>query len=149
MRVAGEAGAARSESEVQVGGDVGRIRRDMDATRRRLEHYLEEVERRRREITDVRLQARRHPALVVGLGLVAAVAVGGAVLTLRRTRERRSVARFRRVLGALGEAGKPPAPEAGHRLVGLFLKAGAPLGVALAKGLLTRAAAGVYRKPGR
>ncbi|MEO8053734.1 MAG: hypothetical protein ABI768_01175 [Acidobacteriota bacterium] len=144
MSAAREAEAGSSKGEDKAAEDVGRIRGEIDATRRQVERYIEEVERRRREMTDVRLQARRHPALVVGVGIIVAAAVGGAVLKSRRARDRRAVSRLRSALGIL--AGKTKRPETprkrnGGRLVGLIVKAAVPLGMALAKSLLARGAA--------
>lgn len=86
MSVVRDADAGRSQGEEKAAEEIARMRREIDATRWQLERYIEEVDRRRREMTDVKLQARRHPALVVGLGIVVAAAVGGAVVRSRRAR---------------------------------------------------------------
>jgi hypothetical protein len=48
-----------------------RVREDIDATHRRLERLLGELDRRRREALDIRLQMRRHP-LIFAAGAAAA-----------------------------------------------------------------------------
>ena len=141
--------AGRTKGEDAVAEETWRLRREIDATRGELDRYIEELQRRRRELTDVKLQVRRHPAIVVGLGVAVAAVVGAAVLGARRARKRKAVSRVRRALGALGSLPPAPRPPAGGRMLDLFLDAGLPLGVALAKGLLRRDSGSVARKTGR
>lgn len=141
--------AGRTKGEDTVAEETWRLRREIDATRGKLDRYLEELQRRRLELTDVKLQVRRHPAIVVGLGVAVAAAVGAAVLGARRVRKRKAVSPVRRALEALGS--RPPAPRrpSGGRMLDLLFGAGVPLGVALAKGLLRRDSGSVVRKTGR
>ncbi len=85
----GEAGASkRIEGEITtLRGDIGEI--------------VSELDRRRREAFDLRLQLRRHPVAVSLAGLAVAVVVGGAVALLvqdaRRRRKRSYKARQLRI----------------------------------------------------
>jgi len=67
-----------------------RLRTDIDATHRRLERLLGELDRRRREALDLKLQMRRHPvAFAVGGALVLAAVGGGTSLAIMRMQRRR------------------------------------------------------------
>lgn len=70
-----------------------RLREDIDATHRRLEGLLGELDRRRREAFDIRLQMRRHPVIFIAGAALALGAVGGgtalAIARLRRLQRRR------------------------------------------------------------
>ena len=73
-----------------TGRDSDRLRADIDATHRRLEGLLGELDRRRREAFDLKLQMRRHPvAFAVGAALVLAAVGGGTSLALVRIQRRR------------------------------------------------------------
>ncbi len=78
-------GGAESESD--------RLRADIDATHRRLEGLLGELDRRRREAFDVRLQMQRHPLVFAAGAALALGAVGGgtalAIARVRRSRRQR------------------------------------------------------------
>ncbi len=66
-----------------------RLRSDIDATHRRLEGLLGELDRRRREAFDVRLQARRHPvAFAVGAALALGALGGGTAFAIARIHRR-------------------------------------------------------------
>ena len=70
--------------------DSDRLRADIDATHRRLEGLLGELDRRRREAFDVKLQMRRHPvAFTVGAVLALAAVGGGTSLAIMRIQRRR------------------------------------------------------------
>lgn len=87
----------RSEGKTANGGgghrESDRLREDIDATHRRLEGLLGELDRRRREAFDVRLQMRRHPLIFAAGAALALSAVGGgtalAIARMRRSRRRR------------------------------------------------------------
>jgi len=70
-----------------------RLRADIDATHRRLEILLGELDRRRREAFDLRLQMRRHPLAFAAGAVLALAAVGGgtalAIARVRRQHRRR------------------------------------------------------------
>ncbi len=70
--------------------DGDRLRADIDATHRRLEGLLGELDRRRREAFDVRLQARRHPLFfAAGAALALGAVGGGTALAIARIHRRR------------------------------------------------------------
>jgi hypothetical protein len=99
----------------------------------------------------VKLQVRRHPAVVVGLGAAVAGAAVAAVLKARRGRKRKALSRVRRALGAFSPPGSPSAAAPDRRngrLFSLLMDAGVPLGVALAKGFLQRNGGPAHRTPG-
>lgn len=81
----GNGGAGHRDSE--------RLREDIDATHRRLEGLLGELDRRRREAFDIRLQMRRHPVIFIAGAALALGAVGGgtalAIARMRRLQRRR------------------------------------------------------------
>lgn len=55
------------------------IEGEIDDIRRRLDRDLSELDRRRHEATDWRLQLKRHPQLIAGVGIGALALVGGLV----------------------------------------------------------------------
>ena len=66
-----------------------RLRADIDATHRRLEGLLGELDRRRREAFDVKLQMRRHPvAFAVGAALALGAVGGGTAFGIARIHRR-------------------------------------------------------------
>lgn len=62
------------------------VERQIEHLRARLDRSLAELDRRRHELTDLRLQVRRHPAMMAAGAGVLAVVVGTAALALLRTR---------------------------------------------------------------
>jgi hypothetical protein len=78
-------GSAHRESE--------RLREDIHATHRRLEGLLGELDRRRREAFDIRVQMRRHPVIFAAGAALALGALGGgtalAIARMRRLQGRR------------------------------------------------------------
>ena len=90
MRAASTNGHGGARSANGAGSESDRLRADIDATHRRLEGLLGELDRRRREAFDVRLQMRRHPvAFAVGAALALGAMGGGTALVVARTRRRR------------------------------------------------------------
>lgn len=86
----------RGNGKMASGGghsESDRLREDIDATHHRLEGLLGELDRRRREAFDIRLQMRRHPVIFIAGAALALGAVGGgaalAIARMRRTRQRR------------------------------------------------------------
>ncbi len=53
------------------------IEREIERLRMRLDRSLAELDRRRHELTDLKLQARRHPVAVAGAGTAALLFDGG------------------------------------------------------------------------
>jgi len=64
------------------------IERDIEYLRTRLDRSLAELDRRRHELTDVRLQMRKHPAVVIGTGTVLLLMLGGVGYAVYRSRKR-------------------------------------------------------------
>ena len=90
MREASSNGHGDGTSTDGAGSESDRLRADIDATHRRLEGLLGELDRRRREAFDVRLQMRRHPAaFAVGAALALGALGGGTTLVIARVRRRR------------------------------------------------------------
>jgi hypothetical protein len=83
---------------------------EIDLLRNELGGLVAELDRRRHQAFDVRLQVTRHPLVVAGVATVLALAVGGAIaLTLRTARRRqRPAARARDVRAALGRIANKP-----------------------------------------
>jgi hypothetical protein len=83
---------------------------EIDLIRNELGGLVAELDRRRHEAFDVRLQLTRHPLVVAGVATVVALAVGGAIaLAVRSARQRESPgARARDVRAALGRIADKP-----------------------------------------
>ena len=83
--------------------DVRRVSGQIDVLRQDMGSIISELDRRRREMMDVRLQMRRHPVVVVAAAGAAALLLGGMVAVLLRDRRRRSrpIARTREARRAL------------------------------------------------
>jgi len=98
-------------------GEVARLTEDIDTIRNNLDGLIDELDRRRREAMDVRLQVRRHP-VTFGIGVVAVAALigGGVALLVARQRRRAGLAfKVRRVgrgLARLARKTKQAALEA-------------------------------------
>ena len=114
--------ATRLSQAPEDRGPPGDLEREISALRSEMGDLVGELDRRRREVMDVRLQIRRHPLAVSLAGLAVAVLVGGAVAALlRSSRRKRTVSyRARQLQGALRRIldhpervgrGEPPAGE--------------------------------------
>jgi hypothetical protein len=66
--------------------DLKRLEADIARTRRRLDEYVDELDRRRHRL----LAVRQHPAAAAGVALGAAALVAGAVILVRRRAALRS-----------------------------------------------------------
>jgi hypothetical protein len=64
------------------------IERDIDFMRTRLDRSLAELDRRRHELTDIKLQMRKHPAVFFGAGAVVLLGLGGVGFAVYRSRKR-------------------------------------------------------------
>jgi hypothetical protein len=89
---------------------VGRVSGEIEALRGQLGTLVAELDRRRQEAFDVRLQIRRHPAAVAVAAVGAALVVGGLIaLAVRRSRKRHELkTRAREVRRAFGAIVKDP-----------------------------------------
>jgi hypothetical protein len=85
------------------------IERDIEHFRTRLDGSLAELDRRRHELMDVRLQMRRHPAVFAGAGVVVMLILGGVGYAIYRSRKRDELPRkTRRLRIAVGRAVDKP-----------------------------------------
>jgi hypothetical protein len=85
------------------------IERDIEHLRIRLDHSLAELDRRRHELMDVRLQMRRHPAVFIGAGAVVVLLLGGVGFAIYRARKREEIPeRAKRLRIAFGRAVDQP-----------------------------------------
>ncbi len=94
------------------------IEGEIEHLRSRLDKSLAELDRRRHELTDVQLQVRRHPRVVIGAGVLVALLVGGMAVSIYLARRReRPVERSRRMRLAMERMAAHPEkvarPEAG------------------------------------
>jgi hypothetical protein len=81
------------------------IEREIDHLRTRLDRSLAELDRRRHELMDVRLQMRKHPAVFIGAGAVVALMLGGVAFAIYRSRKREQLPqKAHRLRIALGRA---------------------------------------------
>ena len=63
------------------------IEREIESLRTRLDRSLAELDRRRHELTDIRLQMRKHPAVFIGAGVAVALMLGGVGFAIYRSRK--------------------------------------------------------------
>ncbi len=90
--------AERAPGLTAAGGAPGttrRIEEEISTLRREMGDLMGELERRRREAFDIRLQLKRHPVAVSVAGMAAALVLGGAVAMLVRNRRRRKRASYK------------------------------------------------------
>ena len=121
------------------------LEREVNGIRAGLDAILAELDRRRHELTDWRLQVRRHPfkAALLGGGVLAVVGGTIALAVLRHRRRHRPREKARRLWKALSrmlddpDAVARPSPSAEQELLAA---AGSPVVAALAKRLLRRLA---------
>jgi hypothetical protein len=122
---------------------VGRVEGEIDMLRNELGGLVAELDRRRHEVLDLRLQARKHPVLVAAVATVAALVVGGAIaFAVHARRERRRPAvRAREARRALFRLFDHPDRVAAEPSIAnkIATAAGAALATALTKRLLDRA----------
>ena len=119
------------------------IEREIEHLRTRLDRSLSELDRRRHELTDVKLQMRKHPEVFIGAGAAVALVVGGIGFAIWRSRKREQLPqKARRVRIAFGRAvdqpekvarGEAPAWEK------ILAAVGTTIAVSVTKKLLERA----------
>ena len=61
---------------------------EIERVRIRLDQSLAELDRRRHELTDLRLQARQHPRVLLGVGLAVMAILAGMAYAIARRRRR-------------------------------------------------------------
>ena len=93
----------------RTNGEPRKVAREIESeiveVRSRLDRQLAELDRRRHELTDVRLQVRRHPMIAVGAGVTVLALVGGVAYAIYASRQRQKplskAARFREALSRM------------------------------------------------
>ncbi len=139
----------RADGVSPADGEAGaseRIEQEITTLRDEIGDLVGELDRRRREAFDLRLQLRKHPVAVPLAGLAAAALLGGAVaLFVRETRrKRRASYRAEQLQLALGRLAKHPGrvarsePPAAEKILVAMATAGAVL---LTRRVLERALA--------
>ncbi|HET6439769.1 MAG TPA: hypothetical protein VFG59_17010 [Anaeromyxobacter sp.] len=122
--------------------EVGRVSGEIDLLRREVGSLVTELDRRRHEMLDLRLQARRHPLVVLFAGTAAALVLAGLLSsTLRgRSRRKRPGARARETRRALGRLLEHPQRVAEEPRVAtrIATAAGVAAGSAVARHLARR-----------
>ena len=128
-------GVSKPEAELEL---------EIEAVRTRLDRSLAELDRRRHELMDVKLQVARHPQAVVIAGGVVVLLVGAVWLAGRRSRPEPLPLRKARRFGFAAERAMEH-PERVARTPPLWEKIAASVGttvaVALTKRVLDRALA--------
>ena len=135
------------EGTTRVNGDPVKhtqvLESEIDHLRSRLDRSLAELDRRRHEYTDVKLQLRRHPEVLWGAGAVAALIVGGIAFAIWRAQKKdEPVEKAHRLRIAVGRAvDKPDRVAKGQPSVGekILASVGTTIAVSLTKKLLDRA----------
>ena len=85
------------------------IESDIEHLRTRLDRSLAELDRRRHELTDVKLQMRKHPVAFIGAGAVLVLMLGGVGYAVYRSRKRQELpAKAKRLRIAIGRAVDAP-----------------------------------------
>jgi hypothetical protein len=110
------------------------LEKDIEHLRTRLDRSLAELDRRRHELTDLRLQVRKHPRVVAGAAGLVVLLLGGVAFVVWR----RAVDKPEKVA-----TGEPPAWEK------ILAAVGTTLAVSLTKKLLDRAWNGSIPKTAR
>ena len=67
------------------------IEHDIEHLRTRLDRSLAELDRRRHELTNVKLQMRKHPAVFIGAGAVVLLLLGGVGFAIYRSHKREEI----------------------------------------------------------
>ena len=123
--------------------EARKLETEIENVRKRLDKSLSELDRRRHELTDVRLQLRKHPEVLMIAAGVAALVVGGIALSIYRSRRRRlPVQQAERVQMAMDRAVEHPERVArGRPSVGekVLASVATTVAVALAKKMIDKA----------
>ncbi len=103
-------GADRVKNGSPSPGDVGRVAGEIDVLRNELGGLVAELDRRRHEALDVRLQVSKHPLTVAAIATVSALVLGGAIALVVRGRrqQRRPTVRARQTRRALARLFEHP-----------------------------------------
>jgi hypothetical protein len=103
-------GADRVKNGSPSPGHVGRVASEIGVLRSELGGLVAELDRRRHEALDVRLQVSRHPLTVAVIATVSALVLGGAIAVVVRARrqQRRPTVRARQTRRALARLFEHP-----------------------------------------
>jgi hypothetical protein len=117
---------------------VVRVHSEIDTLRSELGGLVAELDRRRHEALDLRLQVKRHPVLVAVVATTAALVVGGAlaILVQGRRERRRPAVRARQARHAFARLMEHPDRVAAVPSIGN--KVATAVAVALVTGLAKR-----------
>jgi hypothetical protein len=119
------------------------VEREIEHLRTRLDRSLAELDRRRHELTDVKLQIRKHPQVVWGAGGVLLLVAGGIGFAVWRAQKRQEVPeKAHRLRIAFGRAvDKPKKVARGEAPVWekILASVGTTIAVSLTKKLIDRA----------
>ena len=119
------------------------IEREIAHLRTRLDRSLSELDRRRHELTDLKLQMRKHPQVFIGAGAAAALIVGGIGFAIWRANKREEVPqKARRLRIAFGRAVDQPEKVARREAPAwekILAAVGTTIAVSLTKKMLERA----------
>ena len=90
----------------RANGEPRKMARELETEiteiRSRLDRSLAELDRRRHELTDVRLQIRRHPMVAVAAGVTVVALLGGVAYAIYASRQRnKPIPKARRLKHAL------------------------------------------------
>jgi len=142
------------EGTDRVNGEPRKEARELETEiteiRSRLDRSLAELDRRRHELTDVRLQVRRHPLVAVAAGVTVLALVGGVAYAVWASRQRnKPVSKARRLKHALSrmidqpQKVAKPEPTVPEKILGAV---GVTVATMVAKKLMERALDSVSRR---
>ncbi len=115
--------------------EVNRLRTEIEDARDGLGFYVTELDRRRHEALDLKLQLGKHKALAIGVGVATVCAAAGAVAGV--VRSRRKAARL--LPAQLGRIA-PSVAQKSRRVGEFLLGAAVPVALKAARRIVERAA---------
>jgi hypothetical protein len=138
----------------RTNGEPRKMARELETeiteVRTRLDRSLAELDRRRHELTDVRLQVKRHPMVAVAAGVTVLALLGGVAYAVWAARQRnKPVSKARRLRHALSRMidepqkvakSEPTVPEK------ILAAAGTAAATILVKKMMERAFEGIGRQ---
>lgn len=114
--------------------EVNRLRTEIEDARDGLGFYVTELDRRRHESLDLKLQLRKHKLLAIAVGVATVSAAAGAVAGV--VRSRRKAARVSPApLGRMA----PSVAQKSRRVGKFLLGAAVPVALKAARGIVERA----------
>src|SRR5437868_910120 len=127
------------------------IEREIEHLRTKLDRSLAELDKRRHELLDLKLQLKRHPGIFIGAGGVVALMIGGVAFAIVRAHKREELpAKAHRFRIAVGRAVDKPQKVARGEAPWwekVLASVGTTIAVAVAKKLLDRAWSESHVKP--